>query len=95
MSRHIYLKKCEELGVVPISLVVRKIGAKELNLRNRQCGPTGARAIAVPLVVSRSHEVFYQLANYTRRIHQGWGARSGMSYTLNEFRFVRVFVYRY
>ena len=48
----VYHRRCTDLGVVPISLVVRQFGEPDLLLRHHQCGPKGAEALACPLPVS-------------------------------------------
>ena len=48
----VYLETCNELGVVPVSYFVRHMKDETLVMRHHGLGPLGAKAIALPLVVS-------------------------------------------
>lgn len=50
-GRDIYLRSCEQLGVVPASYFLANFTAPVLNMSHHCLGPLGAKAMAPPLVV--------------------------------------------
>ena len=49
-----YIDICNQTGVIPVSYFVRHIQDKEFQMRYHGLGPLGAKAIALPLKVSKS-----------------------------------------
>ncbi|XP_039272007.1 uncharacterized protein LOC120346351 isoform X2 [Styela clava] len=53
-GKDIYLRSCEQLGVVPASYFLAHMNNPSLNMSHHGLGPRGAKAISPPLVVNTS-----------------------------------------
>ena len=52
-EKQLYIKMCRNFGVVPVSYYVRNMTEPELRMRYHGLGPSGTKALSVPLQVSQ------------------------------------------
>ena len=54
-GKRVYSQACKDIGVVPVSHFIRHITTNKIIMKHHGLGPLGAKAIAIPLVVSKDH----------------------------------------